>query len=751
MNDDARKSGIPSPQTSPASRPSGSSLVQIGAVAPPPPPLPANLQPADLALTGMTCAGCAMTIERALRSVPGVVQAAVNFATRRATVHFDPQRTRYEALVAAVRQAGYGVAEPKNLEQIEKRDYERTLRKFVAASLLTLPVMVLAMSHGRIQLPGDQWVQMFLTAPVVIWAGSQFFTSAFAALKRRAADMNTLIAVGTGTAFTYSAIATIFTDHLPVYFESAAGIVSLILMGRLLESRARARASDAIRKLAAMQPGTARVLRQGREVSVPIEHVSVGDIVVIRPGEKIPVDGVVLEGHSTVDESMLTGESVPVEKQQGAQVFAATINGSGSLRFQAEKVGRETMAARIAELVERAQGSKAPIARLADVVASYFTPAVILIALVTLGVWLVVGTPQQALLHFVSVLIIACPCALGLATPAAVIAATGRAAQSGILFKGGAALEAAGKVTTVVLDKTGTLTQGRPAVTDIVAADGFSESELLRFAAGAERWSEHPYGRAIVEHASARGIDIPEPSAFQALAGRGVEAKVHGRDVRLVSGASSTVGTRFAAEGKTVLAVFIDGHEAGWIAVADALRPEARKAVDALRRLGLRIALITGDHRRTAEAIGAQLGIEHILAEVLPDAKAREIERLQAEGERVVMVGDGINDAPALAQADVGAAMGTGTDIARDVSDITLVRGDLEMLPKAIALSRRALRIIRQNLFWAFVYNVLGIPLAAGVFYPWTGWQLSPMFAAAAMAMSSVSVVANSLRLQKGY
>jgi Cu+-exporting ATPase len=683
-----------------------------------------------------------MTIEQALRGVPGVVQADVNFATRRATVKYQAGRAKYETLAAAVRQAGYGTAESKNLEALEREEYERTRRRFLLAVALSLPVVILAMSHGAIHFTGDRWLQLVLTAPVLFYCGAQFFTGAWHAIRRRWADMNTLIATGSGAAFAYSAVVTIAGLPLPVYFESAAVIVTLILMGRLLESRARSRTADAIRKLAALQPKTAQVVRDGREQSVPVDDVMTGDIVVIRPGEKVPVDGLVMEGASTIDESMLTGESVPVEKQEGAAVFAATINGAGSFRFRATKVGRDTMLAQIIELVERAQGSKAPIARLADVVSGYFTPAVILIALVTLGVWLRIGTPQEALLHFVAVLIIACPCALGLATPTAVMVATGRAASAGVLFRGGEALEAAGRVTTVVLDKTGTLTVGRPAVTGIYPAEKWSEAELLAIAAGAEQWSEHPYGKAIVERA--QGLALPKTTGFQALVGRGVDAEVGGHKVRIVAEERAEIRARFRAGAATLLMVTVDGVEAGWIGLADTVRPEAPEVVSELGRLGLEVAMITGDNGAAAEAIAREVGIGRVMAQVLPDAKAREVERLQGLGKLVAMVGDGINDAPGLAQADLGVAMGTGTDIARESADVTLVRGDLRGLAQAIRISRRALTVIKQNLFWAFVYNVIGIPLAAGVF----GFELSPMIAAGAMAMSSVSVVANSLRLR---
>ncbi|MDX2154626.1 MAG: copper-translocating P-type ATPase [Bryobacteraceae bacterium] len=700
----------------------------------------------DLPISGMTCAGCALTIEQALLGVPGVEHATVNFATRRATARYEPGRAKYETLVAAIRQAGYSVADTHDLGALERREYQDYRRRVQLAAAATVPVMILAMFHTVFHEPWARWVQLALTTPVVLLAGGPFFVAAAKALGRGAADMNTLISVGTGTAFAYSVFAAFAGHTLPVYFEAAAVIVTLILLGRMLESRARMHTSDAIRQLASLQPKTANVLRDGREVPIAIERVSVGDIVVVRPGEKIPVDGTVVDGISAVDESMLTGESVPVEKREGSPVFAATINREGSLRFRAEKVGAATMLAQIIEMVERAQGSKAPIARMADVVAGYFTPIVIGIALLTLAVWWLASGPQSAMLHFVAVLIIACPCALGLATPAAVMVATGAAARRGILFRSGEALEAAGRVNTVVLDKTGTLTLGQPAVTDVVPADGFDRQELLRIAAAAERYSEHPYGRAIV--AAAGDLELPPVERFQAIPGKGVEAEVEGSTVRIMAADPVDIASRVHHQGKTPLAVSIDGRNAGWIAVADTLRPEAREAVAALRRMGIEAVMITGDNRNAADAVAREAGVHRVLAQVLPDQKAREIAHLQSQGKRVAMVGDGINDAPALAQADVGIAMGGGSDVARETGDVTLMRNDLRLLASTVGLSRRALRVIRQNLFWAFVYNVVGIPLAAGVLSPWLGWELSPMVAAAAMALSSVSVVANSLRLR---
>jgi Cu+-exporting ATPase len=762
---------------------------------------------ADLALTGMTCAACARRIERRLSKTPGVTSANVNFATERATVEYDPRQTGVTSLVEAVEDVGYGARDATGgtgkalagVEEEARRAERRDLaRRFLTAAVLSLPVLVISMSHGAIPFFNVWWInwlQLALTAPVVFYCGAPFFRGAWAALRHRAADMNTLIATGTGAAFVYSVVATVAPRLVapssaagmdgmrmgdasgaaampPVYFEAASVIIALILLGRLLEARARGRTTDAIKKLLGLQARTARVVRaDGRHEDVPVESVAPGDVIIVRPGEKIPTDGVLIEGRSSVDESMLTGESFPVEKKPGDEVVGATVNGTGSFRFRATRVGRDTVLQQIVRMVEEAQGSRAPVARLADKVSGIFTPVVIAIAVVTFIVWFTVAPADArlstALVHAVAVLIIACPCALGLATPTAVMVGTGRGAESGVLIKGGEALEAAHKIGTIVLDKTGTITEGRPEVTDVVVAVDFAEDELLRLAASVESASEHPLGAAIMRRAEERKLPLARVENFKAVAGHGVEAEVEGRRVVVgnlklmtergvsLNGLSESLNRLseraavFASEAKTPVYVAVEGRAAGLVAIADPVKPESREAITALQDLGLEVVMITGDDRRTAEAVARAVGVRRVLAEVLPEGKAAALKELQREGAIVAMVGDGINDAPALAQADIGIAVGTGTDVAIEAADITLVGGNLRGVVTAIALSRQTMRVIRQNLFWAFVYNTLGIPLAAGAFYPVLGWTLKPIYASAAMALSSVSVVTNSLRLRR--
>jgi Cu+-exporting ATPase len=742
-------------------------------------------------------AGSSQQLEKHLGRQPGVTRASFNLGTMEVRVEYLPGATEVKKMRAAIEEFGYRVREVSGSggddaaadseRSARAAEYLDLRRKFLVAAALSLPVLVIAMSHGRIGLldfPGVNWLQLALTTPVVFYSGRQFYRGAWAAFRHRAADMNTLIAVGTGAAYLYSVAATVVPNFsspqasgheamkgtsgpqmTPVYFEAASVIIALILLGRLLESRAKGRTGDAIARLVGLQPKTARVVRGEGELDIAVEEVVPGDTVVVRPGEKIPVDGRVVAGASAVDESMLTGESLPVEKKAGDTVFGATLNKTGSFRFEATKVGRDTALQQIVKLVQDAQGSKAPIARTADVISGIFTPLVICISILTFVVWFVAAPADarftMALVNAVSVLIIACPCALGLATPTAIMVGTGKGAEHGVLIKSGESLETAHKLRAIVLDKTGTITRGEPALTDVVSTDLVSGEELLRLAASAEVGSEHPLGEAIVRAARERGLSLSEASGFNAIAGHGIEAEVGGR--HLLLGNAKLVRERgvsldefkgraeaLSADGKTPMYVVIDGRPAGVLAVADTVKPESRESVAMMRRMNLEVLMMTGDNRRTAEAVAKQVGIERVLAEVLPEGKAREVRRLQIEEKKTVgMVGDGINDAPALAQADVGIAIGTGTDVAIEASDITLIKSDLRGVVTAIALSRSTIRTIKQNLFWAFVYNVIGIPVAAGALYPFTGWLLSPIIASAAMSLSSVSVVANSLRLRR--
>ncbi|MGI8786938.1 MAG: heavy metal translocating P-type ATPase [Pyrinomonadaceae bacterium] len=746
----------------------------------------------DLPITGMTCAACANRIEKVLSKQAGVGAASVNFATSKATVNFNPEKTNVSALIQKVKDIGYDTADvtdaEDSLEKAHADEYLELKRKFLIAAVLSFPVLAIAMSHGRVgflNFAGVNWLQLALTIPVVFYCGAQFYRGAWAAFRHRAADMNTLIATGTGAAFIYSTAATVFPNFfasaamngmetmraIPVYFEAASVIIALILLGKMLEARAKGQTGEAIKKLVGLQAKMARVIRDGKELEIETEAVIPRDIVLVRPGEKIPVDGILTEGASAVDESMLTGESIPVEKKTGDEVFGATINKTGAFQFKATKVGKDTALQQIVKLVSEAQGSKPPIAKLADTISGIFTPVVICIAIATFVVWFVAAAPEvrftMALVNFVSVLIIACPCALGLATPTAIMVGTGRGAENGILIKGGDSLETAHKLNTIVLDKTGTITKGEPALTDILIADfGLrnadlrnAENDLLKIIASAEKRSEHPLAAAIVRGAESRNLQFEKPENFNALEGRGIEARVSGKNLLLgnlrlmnerkveLNGATKAV-EKLARMGKTPMFAAIDNKYAGIVAVADTVKPESKDAIRALQNLGLEVVMMTGDNRRTAEAVAAEVGIKRVLAEVLPEGKAGEIKRLQAEKKLVGMVGDGINDAPALAQADVGIAIGTGTDVAIEASDITLIKGDLRGVFTAIALSKATIKTIKQNLFWAFIYNAVGIPIAAGLLYPFFGILLSPVLASAAMSLSSVSVVANSLRLR---
>jgi Cu+-exporting ATPase len=752
----------------------------------------------DIPIGGMHCASCVSRIENALSQTEGVVGTSVNLATSRATVEYDPHATDLPRLVNAVKDAGYQVlnSAPAGKESAEdfeavarKQELDDIKRRFIVSALLTVPVLVVAMSHGRVPaLRGSwvSWLELAFTTPVMFYCGAQFFRGAWAAFRHRAADMNTLIAMGTGAAYIYSVAATIAPSAfagasraamtgmdgspatVPVYFEAASVIVTLILLGRLLEARAKGQTGEAIRKLIGLQARTARVLRmtdgKQSEVDIPIESVSVGDTVLVRPGEKIPVDGIVLEGSSAVDESMLTGESMPVEKMRGATIFGATLNKTGAFRFEARKVGKDTVLQQIVRLVEDAQASKAPIARLADVISGIFTPVVLVIAVLTFVVWFLLAPPELrftlAFVNAIGVLVIACPCALGLSVPTAVIVGTGKGAENGVLIKGGEALERAQKLQTIVLDKTGTITKGKPVVTDVIPAAGFDADDLIAALASAERGSEHPLGEAIVSEAGSRKLELSDANAFNAVPGQGISAVVDGKKVLfgnepLLRGNAVDVGNagadlaRLAEAGKTAMLAAVDGRFAGVVAVADEVKGEAREAIAALKAMGLEVAMLTGDNARTANAVARSVGIDRVFAEVQPGEKSEQIAALQAGGRVVGMVGDGINDSVALTRADVGIAMGTGTDVAIAASDITLLRGNLWGVVTAMELSRATMRTIKQNLFWAFIYNVIGIPIAAGLLYPLNGWLMSPILASAAMAMSSVSVVTNSLRLRR--
>jgi len=734
---------------------------------------------------GMTCASCVARVEKALSSVSGVISTSVNLASEKATVE-HVEEINITNLRQAVEEAGYTLGqEAETLEDVAiagQRELRSIRNRFIFATIFAALIMALMWVPSLLGKPYLLWA---LATPVQFWTGWRFYRGAWGALRHRTTDMNTLVAVGTSAAYFYSVVAVLFPNifastgvELGLYFDTSAMIIALILLGRFLETRARGQTSEAIKKLIEINPKTALVIRDSEEREISIEKVLVGDLILVRPGERVPVDGVIREGYSTIDESMITGESIPVEKKMGEEVVGASINKTGSFKFEATKVGKDTTLAQIIRLVEEAQGSKAPIQRLADVIASYFVPIVISIAIVTFIVWYFTGPSPAltyALLNFVAVLIIACPCAMGLATPTAIIVGTGKGAEHGILIRSAETLERSHKIRAVLLDKTGTLTQGKPEVTDIISLPPTTEEEILQLAASAEHSSEHLLGEAIVKTALERELDISPTTDFNAIPGHGIEASVAGKklllgNLRLMSEKGLSLNglgkeaDRLRSEGKTVMFLGIDNHIAGIIALADTLKPDAKEVVEVLHNQGIKVIMLSGDNQRTAEAIAREAGIDRILAEVLPEHKAQEVKRLQEDGKVVAMVGDGINDAPALAQADVGIAIGTGTDVAMETGDITLISGDLRGITTAISLSKHTMRTIKQNLFWAFAYNTALIPVAAGVLYLVFGQAgvpsglhfilgnygfLNPILAAAAMAASSITVVSNSLRLKR--
>jgi Cu+-exporting ATPase len=741
----------------------------------------------QLPIEGMSCASCVNRIERFLRKTPGVAEASVNLATETATIRYMPEIAGLDELARAIEAAGYDVREvPKPADGaraglVEEADAEaatrareiRTTGLTAAAALAVAAATMLLMYLPGIpiSMEATAWLLIGPATVIQFWAGRRFYRAAVRAAIHRSTNMDTLVVVGTSAAWAYSVLVTLAPSLLRdagieprTYFDSSTAIIGLILMGRWLEARAKGQTVGAIKALIGLQARSARIVRGGREVDVPLEEVRVGDLVRVRPGEKVPVDGRVTEGESALDQSMLTGEPMPIAKAAGDEVIGGTLNGHGTFLFRATRVGRDTALAQIVELVRRAQGSKAPIQRLADQIGGIFVPIVLVIGAITFGLWLAFGPEPRsthALVAFITVVVIACPCAMGLATPTAIMVGTGKGAQAGILIRGGEALELAARVDTVIFDKTGTLTRGRPSLGVVSAADGFSADEVLDVAASVERGSEHPLAAAILAGADARGLGSGAVEGFEAVAGRGVRGRVAGRDVLVgtaaflsaegieLGGLASAAATSAAASA-AITYVAIDGRAAGLLPTIDEVKPESASAVAELRAAGLEVWLVTGDQAATAREVAAAVGIapEHVLAEVLPAGKADAVATLQARGRRVAMVGDGINDAPALARADVGIAIGTGSDVALEASDVTLVGGDPRGVAAAISLSRGTLRVIHQNLFWAFGYNVVLVPVAMGALYPLAGLTLNPALAAAAMAMSSVSVVSNSLRLR---
>ena len=737
----------------------------------------------DIPVTGMSCANCAMTIERTLKKkVPGVVKASVNFASERASVEYIPSLTDLDEMIQAIQKAGYGAIRPDDATegedaelQARRAEIRDQTAKFVVGLAFTIPLFVLSMGRDLgffgpwAQETWVAWLFLALATPVQFYTGGDYYAGGFKSLRNQSANMDVLVAMGSSVAYFYSLVVVVAPSlghH--VYFETSAVIITLIKLGKMLEARTKGRTGGAIRKLMKLRPKTAFIEVDGQEKEIPVSQVRVGDRIIVRPGESFPVDGAVLDGESSVDESMLTGEPIPVDKQTGDTVAAGTINGEGRLRMEATKVGKDTALARIIRLVQEAQGSKAPVQALADRVAAVFVPSVIGIALVTFILWWVLGGKfVPAMIRLVAVLVIACPCALGLATPTAIMAGTGKGAERGMLFKNSEALELSSKLDTVVLDKTGTITVGKPAVVDVIHADGLftDENEFLRLAASAERGSEHPLGRAIAAEATGRGLSLSEPKSFKASRGLGMSAVVEGRPVLAGKpgwfletgfdlGALEQKISALQGQGKTVVVVAVENKIAGLIAVADRVKPESKDAIESLHKQNIQIVMLTGDNSRTAQAIASEVNVDEVVAEVRPEDKSSRIKELQEKGKKVGMVGDGINDAPALAQADVGMAIGTGTDVAIETGDVILASGSLRGVPRAVQLSRATMRTIRENLFWAFFYNVILIPVAAGVLFPFQFLpsylrQLHPILAAFAMAMSSITVVSNSLRLYR--
>lgn len=754
-----------------------------------------NYNKVDFKIGGMTCASCAKAIERAVNKLDGIEDINVNVATERATINYDISKLKLTQIRNTIEKAGYKVLEKsesknENLDEdklIKEKEMKTLFTKFLVAVGFSIPLLYIAMGP-MVPSPIGPWpvpniinpttnslnyalIQLILVIPVMI-AGNKFYKNGFKAIINKSPNMDSLVAIGTLAAFVYSLYTTFQMananmvsshEHHQLYYESAGIIIALILLGKYLESRSKGKTSEAIKKLMGLQPKVAIVIKNKKEIEIPIEEVEVGDLIVVKPGSKIPVDGIVIEGHTSVDESMLTGESMPVEKNIGDKVTGASINKNGSIKFKAEKVGLDTALSQIIRLVEDAQGKKAPIAKLADTVSGYFVPTVITIAIVTALLWFTIGGQgvEFALTIFISVLVIACPCALGLATPTAIMVGTGKGAENGILIKGGEALELAHKIDTIIFDKTGTITEGKPKVTDIVVSKSIDKDYLLKIAASAEKGSEHPLGEAIVRFGEEKNIDFMKVEKFRAIPGYGIEVSIDNKNVLLGNkklmddrkislGNLSKTSDELASQGKTPMYIALENELGGIIAVADVVKSSSKKAIDKLHSMGIKVAMVTGDNKKTANAIAKEVGIDIVLAEVLPQDKSNEVKKLQNQGRFVAMVGDGINDAPALAQADIGIAIGSGTDVAMESADIVLMRSDLMDVPTSIKLSKETIKNIKQNLFWAFAYNTVGIPVAAGVLYIFGGPLLNPMIAAAAMSLSSVSVIGNALRL-KGF